>query len=359
MAARKSIGTATFYDEDPARNGGFGLVIWGFATVAAVVLGFASWQFAPPRAEGDGVRMAGGPNADEITGSIVPGDKPAPLPSRVIAPGKVGPLVLGADPNEPAVTIRDIEVLRADLRELQRRIAQMGLSGDGMSRRVDRLEERITVLASSVPSQPSGGETFAAREDAGSAQAAGQAMRTAGGPAEASANPRLPQPRPDVDQPTVTGSVPPKAATTGSAGKLDREATPAAPAPQPVAAAAPVPAPTPAAVAAPSPTSAPAEAAKAQPVGGAAVAAIDLGGYRSLASLKKSWSDMSDRYSEFGHGIEPLARLRETDSGMEARLVAGPYSSQQEAAKACIRMKAFGVACQVTGYTGQPLAAIR
>lgn len=353
MAARKSIGTATFYDEDPARNGGFGLVIWGFATVAAVVLGFASWQFAPPRADGDAVRMAGGPNADEITGSIVPGDRPAPLPSRVIAPGKVGPLVLGADPNEPAVTIRDIEVLRADLRELQRRIAQMGLSGDGMSRRVDRLEERITVIASSVPSQPSPGETVAARDDSGASQAAGQPIRTAGGPTEATATPRLPQPRPEADLPTVTGSVPPKAATTGSAGKLDREATPVAPAPQAAVAAAPAPAQTPAAA------PAPAEAAKTQPIGGAAVAAIDLGGYRSLASLKKSWSDMSDRYAEFGHGIEPLARLRETDSGMEARLVAGPYSSQQEAAKACIRMKAFGVSCQVTGYTGQPLAAIR
>lgn len=353
MAARKSIGTATFYDEDPARNGGFGLVIWGFATVAAVVLGFASWQFAPPRADGEAVRMAGGPNADEITGSIVPGDRPAPLPSRVIAPGKVGPLVLGADPNEPAVTIRDIEVLRADLRELQRRIAQMGLSGDGMSRRVDRLEERITVIASSVPSQPAPGETVAARDESGASQTAGQPIRTAGGPAEASATPRLPQPRPEADLPTVTGSVPPKAATTGSAGKLDREPTPAAPAPQAVAAA---PAPAPAAAAA---APAPVEVVKVQPVGGATVAAIDLGGYRSLASLKKSWSDMSDRYAEFGHGIEPLARLRETDSGMEARLVAGPYSSQQEAAKACIRMKAFGVSCQVTGYTGQPLAAIR
>ncbi|NLH81541.1 MAG: hypothetical protein GX458_11945, partial [Phyllobacteriaceae bacterium] len=93
---------------------------------------------------------------------------------------------------------------------------------------------------------------------------------------------------------------------------------------------------------------------------GGGVAAIDLGGHRSLAALRKSWGDMSERYAEFGTGIEPLARLRETESGsMEVRLVAGPYPSPADAAKTCTRMRTLGVACSVTGYTGQPLSAIR
>jgi hypothetical protein len=89
------------------------------------------------------------------------------------------------------------------------------------------------------------------------------------------------------------------------------------------------------------------------------VAALDLGGYRSLVSLKKAWSDMTGRYGEFGAKMEPLARLRETEAGMEARLLAGPYASQTEAAKSCMRLKALGVGCAVTTYSGQPLGAVK
>lgn len=89
------------------------------------------------------------------------------------------------------------------------------------------------------------------------------------------------------------------------------------------------------------------------------VAALDLGGYRSLSSLKKAWSDMTGRYGEFGAKMEPLARLRETETGMEARLLAGPYTSQTEAAKSCMRLKALGVGCAVTTYSGQPLGGVK
>jgi hypothetical protein len=93
--------------------------------------------------------------------------------------------------------------------------------------------------------------------------------------------------------------------------------------------------------------------------GDEARAAIDLGGYRSLASLKRAWSDLSGKHSELGNGVEPLARLRETDSGIEARLLVGPFPSQTEAAKSCMRLRAAGVGCSVGGYAGQPLGGIK
>lgn len=353
---------------DDDATGGLGLAIWGFATVVAVVLGFASWQYAPPRAvESDVARLGAQPSSEDVTGSIVvaePGASAA-LPARVVGGGRFAPMTLTAG-DTPATT-RDVEQLRADLRDLQRRIAQMGLSGDGVSRRLDRLEARLTTLAATVPPAATN-ETKAVRvvaaEPAPSQAAPAsppQAPRAeAGAPvaAEAGATPppevaasaetvKLPLPRPELDPPIVTGSLPPKPVATA---KTDRQSTSARPTVEtvPVKPVAPVAAP--ASGAAPTvitPTPAP------------SVAAIDLGGYRSLASLKKSWSDMTERYAEFGTGIEALARLRETDSGMEARLVAGPYSSQEDAAKACLRMRALGVSCAVTGYTGQPLAAIR
>lgn len=148
---------------------------------------------------------------------------------------------------------------------------------------------------------------------------------------------RIPQPRPDGELPAITGSVPAKAAPpapTAVPAKSDREAATGAP-PHEMARAT---APTPSAI---------------------TVAALDLGGYRSLAALKQAWGDMSGRHAEFGSGVEPLARLHETDTGIEARLVVGPYPNQTEAAKGCVRLRTLGVACSVTGYGGQPLAALR
>jgi hypothetical protein len=358
--------------DDDATNGGLGLAVWGFTTVVAVILGFASWQYAPPHPEGaEESRVVALPASDEITGSIAVAERGAGgvAPARVVGGSRITPMALS--PGESPATSRDIDQLRAEMRDLQRRMAQMGLSGDGLSRRLDRLEQRLTTLASASapapaataapPSEPAheaaaptaapAATPVAAREAAPRVVAAGEAAADAR---------RLPQPRPESDLPIVTGSLPPKPAAPG---KADRQATaPAVPSIEtvtvkPLASAAQPPAPVPA----PTPAPHPAPHADASPVAAptGTIAAIDLGGYRSLVSLKKSWSDLTERYTEFGNGIEALARLRETDTGMEARLVAGPYPSQNDAAKACIRLRALGVTCAVTGFTGQPLAAIR
>jgi hypothetical protein len=44
---------------------------------------------------------------------------------------------------------------------------------------------------------------------------------------------------------------------------------------------------------------------------------------------------------------------------MEARLLAGPFADQTEAAKACLRLRAVGATCAVTTYGGQPISGLR
>lgn len=330
---------AVLFEDEATRRGGVDLLVWGFGTVAAVVLGFASWQYAPARPSEPETRVTAAPSAEEVTGSIAIAERGSGTATRVIGSRlPIGP----AAPSEPAVTLRDLEQLRGDIRDLHRTIAQMGLSGDGVSRRIDRLEGRIDALA------PKAAATPVASADP--APPPGPAVRSetvaAAAEAPAATDVRIPLPKPDADQPAITGSVPTKP-PVGPA-KADREAPGATP---PVPPAEPVRSPNAAADAARVTTSAP------TPNGG--VAAVDLGGHRTLAALRRSWGDMSERYAEFGNGIEPLARLRETDGGMEVRLVAGPYPSPAEAAKICVRMRTLGVACAVTGYTGQPLSAIR
>lgn len=400
---------------------GLALVGWGFGAVGAVVLAFASWQYAAPRPIVTEQARAEAmlPDPTEITGSIAATDRGQTTvqPSRVVGASRIAPMPLAG--NESVATSRDIDQLRSEIRDIQRRIVQIGLSGDGVSRRIDRIEERVAGLA--APGAP--------------AVLAEANRPTETAPVEvAPEKPRLertaerlptPQPRPlveipavppgyDGDGPATTGAVPkpaerlekaadrvetvepktvepktvePKPAKSEAAPKGSRGAvpTPAAAAPMPstpaattraadhvdepaavpeakpvapvrvVSAQPPAPAQPPMPVVAPQAAPAPAEA---RPAGGPA-AAIDLGGYRSLASLRRSWSDMTLRSSDVVKGLEPLARLRETDSGMEARLVAGPFADQTEAAKACLRVKAAGAYCAVTTHGGQPIGGLR
>lgn len=384
-------------EDEATTGGGLALAGWGLTTVAACVLGFASWQYAPPRSAPTELARADAslPDPSEVTGSIAFSDRGQTTvgPSRVVGAARVAPMPIAA--NETVATSRDIEQLRSEIKELQRRLAAVGQTGDGMARRVDKIEEKLagdpTIVRdrlAALPVIPAGEPTSSDRI------------------VERSAVP-LPVPRPSPDQPIVTGSIPPKATepTGEAAPKTARIVTPAAPSDGAKTAAAPESAkplpgieatrpatstepvksatqPEPAkpsglaaAVATTGATMAPAPQPTSQPPAPAApatapettgsisaspdAAALDLGGHRSLASLKRAWSDMTTRYSEFGARMEPLARLRETDSGMEARLLAGPYSNQAEAAKSCMRLKALGVSCAVTTYSGQPLAGVK
>jgi hypothetical protein len=331
VAKTRTADPVAFLRDDANKGDGLAMAAWGFAAVMAVVLGYASWQFRPPAAETVTARAVT-PDGEAATGSIEAGGETAGGTSTAVRPvggARIGPAVLGG--GEPQPTMRDLAQLRSDLRDLQRRIAQMGLSGDGVSRRLDRLEARLDTAAASGAAGRERVATAEADGPAGTpgADAAAKAAGGAGAQAIAEAV-RMPQPKPE-DLPAVTGSVPPK--TPAAPAKTDREAAPAGEPPKAVTTTAAV------------------------PMG--PIAALDLGGHRSLVSLKTAWSDMSDRYAEFGSGIEPLARLNETEAGVEARLVVGPYPNPTEASKACVRLRTLGLACAVTGYSGQPLSALR
>ncbi|MDK9695852.1 MAG: SPOR domain-containing protein [Siculibacillus sp.] len=392
-------------------GGGLSLLGWGFGSVVAFVLAFASWQYAPPRNNPAATIRAdvGAPDPSEITGSIAATDTGSTVAqsSRTVGIGRLAPIPLAVD--ETPATSRDIARLQAEIAEIRRRIVQIGMAGDGVSRRLDGIEERVSGLPTvpDVASLPGIPEKPVAdsRTDADRTVAADAAKP------EPRVAERLPTPTPrpvhvpptggfDAEGPTTTGAVPKPARPIESgeakAAKVDAPAEekvvkssrlavatqaaspidaarPAATAPEGPPRTATVPPPSPAPTTATAdeavaktvrvvspqpPTTAAVPTASAPASGGPAVA-IDLGGYRTLASLRRAWSDTTLRHTELAKGYEPLARLRETDSGMEARLLAGPFADQTEAAKACLRIKALGGPCAVSTYSGQPVGGLR
>ncbi|WP_407051276.1 SPOR domain-containing protein [Methyloraptor flagellatus] len=83
--------------------------------------------------------------------------------------------------------------------------------------------------------------------------------------------------------------------------------------------------------------------------------AVDLGSYKSLAGLKRTWVDLEKRHAEATNGIGALAQIKETKDGTEIRLVAGPYANSADAAKACARFKTAGFSCSAGTFIGQPI----
>ena len=381
---------AVLLEDEETTGGGLALAGWGMTTVSALVLGFASWQYAPPRsAPTELARVdANLPDPSEVTGSIGVGERSGGSVgvSRVVGAAKVAPMPLAS--NETVATSRDIEQLRIEIKELQRRLQLVGQAGDGVGRRIDRLEEKmagdqaaVRERLASLQAPASAPVTIAAGEPSGETSVAGRfpvpaprpifdpafytgtiaarpneaspvAVAAPGAPSAPAAPEAAPKSARSVMPPPAEAAHPAEARVPPAVPHVAPEASPATPAPQANA-------PQAASPQLPPPQAAMVTASIAPSAASGEVAALDLGGYRSLASLKKAWGDMTGRYGEFGAKMEPLARLRETETGMEARLLAGPYPSQTEAAKSCMRLKALGVGCAVTSYTGQPLGAAR
>ena len=427
--------------EAEATGGGLALLGWGFGSAVAVVLAFASWQYAAPLPSSR--TDLSQPDPTEITGSIAASDRgqTSVAPTRGLGAGRFGPVPLGSD--ESVATSRDIEALRGELADIRRRISQIGMAGEGFSRRIDGLEARVNAptapeeatAAAARPADPGGAPLVRARVEPRTADRLPVppprpdfdvvhpppvGAVDADGPATTGAVPRPPQPTerhdasestvakpspgpevaakpsPSVEaaKPVVSGEAGAKAVATsveagakagspadlapkpsapmdltGKVAAADPAARPAGPtefpgkpakAPLPVPAAKPIDDAAAKAVRvvtarqADAPGAPPSEVAPDGPR-----AAIDLGGFRSLGSLRRAWSDTAGRHADLSKGLEPLARLRETDSGIEARLLAGPFADQTEAAKACLRLKAIGAPCTVTTYSGQPIGGLR
>ena len=381
--------------EAEATGGGLAVLAWGLGSVVALVLAFASWQYAPGTSASIARTDIGGPDPSEITGSIATNDegRSSIPPSRTFGMGRLAPLPLAGD--ESPATSRDIEQLRAEIAEIRRRITQIGMAGEGVARRIDGIEERVANAAR--PTEPPPAVAPVPTPDTAAAPVTPLAQGMVPDRPRIAERLPIPLPRPvvdpsvapptatfDADGPATTGAVPKSARLPEKAAAADAKAE-AAPAAQdrPVKPATPD---TGAAVdqlpqspsdstparsahlvgSGPTVTAARPVVSAEPPAPGAAPAAtgvgpaaIDLGGFRTLASLRRAWSDTTVRHTSLTKDLAPLARLRETDTGMEARLLAGPFPDQVEAAKACLRLKAVGATCAVTNYGGQSVLGLR
>ena len=83
-----------------------------------------------------------------------------------------------------------------------------------------------------------------------------------------------------------------------------------------------------------------------------AAAAILLARGPSLDALRLSWSLLNERHKSSLGSLEP--RVVTTEPGTH-QLIAGPFASAADAAKACATLKSRGVTCQPAEFKGEGL----
>jgi hypothetical protein len=85
--------------------------------------------------------------------------------------------------------------------------------------------------------------------------------------------------------------------------------------------------------------------------------AVDLGGERSVDSLRSLWSSLRGSHAAL-EGLRPLVSIREgaKPGATEFRLIAGPLANAGEAARICAALQAKGATCHTAVFDGQRLA---
>jgi len=73
----------------------------------------------------------------------------------------------------------------------------------------------------------------------------------------------------------------------------------------------------------------------------------------SLESIRLSWNVLSQNHGAVLGSLEP--RVLPSSDGSAFNLIAGPFSSDADATKACTALKARGVGCRYTDYQGSSL----
>jgi hypothetical protein len=387
------------------REGGGAIMLagWGFVAVLTFMAGFASWQYAPRPSPRLPVLAAGG--TPETTASIGTGGAAA---SRVVGGGRVTTVMAA----EPPATQRDLDAVLFELRELKRTLGRYDQANEAIARRVAGLEEQSAVLMASIardreaamaalktePHRPDAAKPDAMKPDAMKPEAPKPEMAKAEPPKPepprmeiAKAEPPKddpaklpPKPAPKAPDAQALPPVPPAAppatlamkapeaeprVAAAGAGEADMTKPPEAKAVDPIVTgaigaggiaagaggigsgpAAPKPAgvPTMAITLKPPAAEKPADKAEEKLVG------VDLGGFRSLAQLRKTWADIEARRGTVTRQLAPLYQLRETGDTLEVRLVAGPFPTPLDAAKFCAAIKGTSPGCASTGYAGQP-----
>jgi hypothetical protein len=85
--------------------------------------------------------------------------------------------------------------------------------------------------------------------------------------------------------------------------------------------------------------------------------AIDLGAAATVEALRTRWSDLKVSQSPLLDNLRPLVTLKESRSGQELHLVAGPLTNNAAGARLCAVLAGGGLTCQPTLYEGQRLTA--
>jgi len=83
---------------------------------------------------------------------------------------------------------------------------------------------------------------------------------------------------------------------------------------------------------------------------------VDIGGSNSIPVLSARFSALKLRAPELFEGIKPLVRLSEAKGQLDARLIAGPFSSSEQLASFCreVRLR-LTLDCAQTGYDGDTI----
>jgi hypothetical protein len=85
---------------------------------------------------------------------------------------------------------------------------------------------------------------------------------------------------------------------------------------------------------------------------------VDLAGDPSIDGLRSRWQQLRAQHGPMLEGLRPVVAIQEGGAagGLELRLVAGPLSNANAAARLCATLSLAGVNCKPTVFDGQRLA---
>ncbi|WP_296579392.1 hypothetical protein [Phreatobacter sp.] len=85
---------------------------------------------------------------------------------------------------------------------------------------------------------------------------------------------------------------------------------------------------------------------------------VDLAGDPSIDGLRSRWQQLRAQHGPMLEGLRPVVAIQEGggSGGLELRLVAGPLSNANAAARLCATLSLAGVNCKPTVFDGQRLA---
>ena len=223
-----------------------------------------------------------------------------------------------------------LERLATDIADLKRATAAIETRERSTAGRVAAAEQRLDGLgqvASNVP--PAGAGTGAA------AQAAAQDQR---------ATNRL----------NLASAAPPSASALTS-GLAVAQAGPSTKAPEPASPAkvAPVAKPKPFATTVVAPATNPVRTGSVPAAAAAPAQGVLIASGPSLESVRLSWSVLHDKHGAVLGSLEP--RVVPAGDGSAFNLIAGPFASDAEVQAACTSLKAQGVGCKPSVFTGAAL----